>query len=253
MEFLSKKIKNYESTLAFKNYWYGIFINPFFITRKQLYEKIDEFSSSLGPVLKILDVGCGAKPYETLFNCEKYIGIDIKGGGLDDTTKKVDKFFDGKKIPYPANTFDVVIATEVLEHVQSTERLLEEMKRVLKPKGKIFLTMPFVWPEHGIPYDFQRYTSYKHKDILIKQGFKKITIQGTTGVFGTCGQLLSDFLYDQINKKIWSTKIRYGIQFLLVRILTICFCFPIQLVFEIADRCARRKGIPLDFIVTANK
>mgnify|MGYP001606918464 CR=1 FL=1 len=250
---IEEVIKSWELTAAFNGQWYGIFINPFYITRRQIFEAVRDFANTISSDAVVLDVGCGMKPYRSLWKTKHYIGIDVKGGGLKDQAKKADKYFDGQNIPYTAKKFDVVIATEVLEHVEFPEKLLQEVQRVLKPKGKLFLTMPFVWPEHGIPFDFQRYTSFKHRKILSKCGFKTLSVKSTTGAFGTCGQVLSDFIYAELSGWIWRSGFPYGMNFILVRLVTFIFLFPIQLIFEILDTIFKRKGITLDFVVIAEK
>ena len=242
-----------ESSVAFSDKWYGIIFNPFYITRKQLFAAVKKFAYLVSDNDKFLDVGCGTKPYRKLFKSGEYVGIDVRGGGLIDKTKIVDKFFDGVKIPYKSKSFDVVIATEVLEHAVFPEKLMAEMSRVLKPGGKLFITMPFVWPEHGLPFDFQRYTSFKHKKLTGQNGLKIVSVNRTTGVFGTCGQLLSDFYYNELSKLIFKSDLSYGTQFILFRICCFLLCFPTQLIFEIADIIFKRRGITLDFVVTAQK
>lgn len=252
MNKLEKVLVSIESNSAFGIPWYSIFVNPFYITRRQILLSVQNLSRMVPPNSRVLDVGCGTKPYEKLFRTKQYIGIDIKNENRHGQ-KNVDEFFDGLKIPYKDGTFDVVFTTEVLEHTQYPEKLLDEMKRVLKRGGILFVSMPFVWPEHGTPFDFQRYTSFKHEQLLSKLNLKKISINHTTGVFGTCGQLLSDFYFGWISKAIFESKLRYGVQFILFRIVTFFLCFPTQFMFECADILVGRKGITLDFIIVAQK
>ncbi len=95
-------IKNFALDHLFRPRWYSIFINPYFIARYFLLKEIRNFSNQFESCNKIiLDVGCGIKPYESLFKNSKYIGIDIEGGGHKDEFKKVDKYFDGKKFLFP--------------------------------------------------------------------------------------------------------------------------------------------------------
>ena len=253
MRKITELIQSWELTASFEDKWYGIFVNPFYITRKQLFYAVKDLAETVSPQASVLDVGCGMKPYQKLWKTKNYLGIDVHGGGLKDQAKKPDKYFDGQKIPYSSTRFDVVIATEVLEHVEFPEKLLQEVKRVLKPGGQLFLTMPFVWPEHGIPFDFQRYTSFRHERLLADRGFKVLTIKPTTGAFGTCGQILSDFLYGELAKLVWKSDLSYGVNFLLIRILTLAVCFPTQLTFELLDIISERRGITLDFVVIAKK
>jgi ubiquinone/menaquinone biosynthesis C-methylase UbiE len=63
---------------------------------------------------KILDIGCGIKPYRHLFTSSSYTGIDIAGGGHEDRAKTVDAYYDGHNIPFPNQSFDTIICTQVL-------------------------------------------------------------------------------------------------------------------------------------------
>lgn len=253
-----KKIENIiiaiERKHAFDPAWYSIIFHPFFITRRALVKKMRVFAIECGENKKILDVGCGVKPYRELFKADTYIGIDVDGGGLSDEVKKVDHFFDGKNIPFPDGHFDVVICSEVLEHAEYPEYLLKEMRRVIRPEGKLFLTMPFVWPEHGIPFDFQRFTTFKHLKILKENDFENITIEPTTGAFGTCGQILSDFFVYMLTQKISnmsSAGLGHKIKFILQRLVIIFFCFPTQLIFLGLDVLFNKKGLTLDYAIKA--
>lgn len=112
---------------------------------------------------KILDVGCGFKPWESLFDSNvNYIGIDF------DKQKSDADFVGGaESLPFKDNEFDALIYSEVLEHVGDLTMAISEMRRVVKNGGFVFCSSPFMFPEHGIPYDFQRLTKYFYKKIFI--------------------------------------------------------------------------------------
>ena len=78
------------------------------------------------------------------------------------------------------NSIDVVNAIELFEHVEKIEQGLKECYRVLKKNGTMILSVPFLYPIHADPYDFQRWTKRKWKLELKKVGFKiqKIEIMG---------------------------------------------------------------------------
>jgi len=155
----------------------GFFINHNYNIRRLLYDSLKKNAAELSG--KILDFGCGSKPYEHLFvNATEYIGIDYEIEGRTENLDKIDFFYDGKHIPFEDNTFDSILCTEVLEHVFNIDELLSEFHRVLKPNGKAIITTPFMWEEHEMPHDFARYTSvaviflYEKHNFLIKTQFK---------------------------------------------------------------------------------
>ena len=102
----------------------------------------------------VLDVGCGAKPYEkTWFSgAQKYVGLDYSA-----EKSKADVIGSALDLPFPDQSFETVVCTEVLEHVPNPLRALTEMRRVLKTGGMLVLTTPMYWPRHEVPYDFFRY------------------------------------------------------------------------------------------------
>ena len=126
---------------------------------------------------KILDVGCGKKIYRNIFLKNEYLGIDVKVSGRKKEEKYADLYFDGENIPFEDNYFDFIICTEVLEHCSNPSKLISEIYRVLKAKGRALITVPFIWGEHEIPYDFRRYTSYGFKKDIKNVGFKIIKFQ----------------------------------------------------------------------------
>ncbi len=136
----------------------SVLINPFYFTRKRLYKAMKEMAPDLSG--RLLDFGCGSKPYKRLCtHVTEYIGVDMENEGHDHTNEEVDFYYDGKTLPFENESFDAVLCSEVLEHVPDLDAALTELIRVLKPNGKMLITVPFVWPEHELPYDFRRFTA----------------------------------------------------------------------------------------------
>jgi len=124
---------------------------------------------------KVLDVGCGGKPYQAFFKCESYIGIDLETGDLErNEYNAADFYYDGLTIPFGNDSFDQVVSTEVIEHVADPILFMQEINRVLKPGGIVMLTTPFVWHEHGVPFDYQRLTYYGMDNLMKKTGFREV-------------------------------------------------------------------------------
>ena len=149
--------------------WLGIFVNPFYLARAGLCEAITQFAPRLNG--RLLDVGCGTKPYQRLFRTVDYVGLDI-----DSNTSRqrgiADFFYSGDIFPFDNISFDSVICNQVLEHVFNPDEFLGEIVRVLKPGGKLLLTVPFVWDEHEQPHDYARYSSFGLHRLLEKQGLR---------------------------------------------------------------------------------
>jgi ubiquinone/menaquinone biosynthesis C-methylase UbiE len=178
----------------------GLWINPFFIIRKGLINGVKEISAHIKGG-KLLDVGCGSKPYKEFFDVDEYIGIDIEVSGHEHYSSHIDMYYDGKSIPFTDNFFDHVFSSEVFEHVFNIDELLNEINRVLKDGGTFCFTCPFVWDEHEQPYDFARYTSFAIDHLLSKHGFKLIKLSKSTFYFQTVVQMLSAFVYQHVLPK----------------------------------------------------
>src|SRR5690242_11206308 len=80
---------------------------------------------------KVMDFGCGIKPYESLFTVDEYIGVDFIGEGETYAKTKVDVIYDGKTLPFPDESFDSIFSTEVAEHIFNLEEIIKELQRVL--------------------------------------------------------------------------------------------------------------------------
>ena len=170
----------------------GIFVNPFYLTRKALLNNIKLISGEITG--KTLDVGCGTKPYKKYFNSSEYIGLEVENT-INKEEKKVDVFYNGDKIPYEEKEFDSVISSQVLEHVFEPQQFLCEINRVLKSNGKLLLTVPFIWDEHEQPFDYGRYSSFGLKDLLEKNGFKIIRHIKSLNDISAVFQLFNAYFY----------------------------------------------------------
>ena len=149
---------------------WGALVFPYHIIRSALYHALLPFAGQVEG--RVLDFGCGSKPYESLFGrAREYIGVDVAQSSHDHTNSKVDVFFDGAQLPFDDESFDCVVCFEVLEHVPDLDLALGEISRVLKPDGKFLASIPFAYPEHETPFDFRRLTEFAVRDSWDQAGF----------------------------------------------------------------------------------
>lgn len=154
---------------------------------------------------EVLDSGCGSMPYKQLIlangKVKGYKGLDIETG-INYQDVKPDFLWDGNLMPFEDQRFDVVISTEVLEHVPEPEKYLLEVRRVLKPGGIFFFTVPFLMSLHEIPHDYYRYTPYALDRIFKKVGFEDIEIKAMGGYHAAVAQMLGLW----VNMYLWGKK-----------------------------------------------
>ncbi len=205
-----EKIKEAQFIVNKKNKMVTFWTCPFYFVRKNLYENILYYAPKLQG--SILDFGCGAKPYTSLFcNCTEYIGLDIEQSGHAHEGESVDIYYDGKMIPFEDCHFDNIFSSEVFEHVSNLEEMLDELHRVLKSGGLMLITVPFVWNEHEVPYDFKRYTSFGIRIELEKHGFEILDYRKTTSFIEMIYQMKAEYYRAQFSG-IKSLKIKHLLQ-----------------------------------------
>ena len=129
----------------------------------------------------VLDVGCGLSPFKFMLDPSqtKYFGIDIADAEKFDYKNPDITPFNGEDIPFKNDEFDGVLCTEVLEHVQNYQKLIDEMYRVMKKGSKAIITIPWSARYHYIPYDFFRYTPSSLKTMFKQFSEVKIQNRGT--------------------------------------------------------------------------
>lgn len=190
---------NYLMKQSFEPGLLGIFVNPFYFIRKGLFKGIVRNRSYLHG--DMLDFGCGRKPYKRLINVNKYVGVDLEISGHSHENSQIDVFYDGSAIPFANESFDSFLCSEVFEHLFNLEKIIEELHRVLKVGGTGLITVPFVWPEHEIPYDYGRYTSFGMKSLLERKGFKIVSMEKTGHFIECLFQLLAFYINRIYNSK----------------------------------------------------
>ncbi|KKP36084.1 MAG: Methyltransferase type 11 [candidate division TM6 bacterium GW2011_GWF2_32_72] len=119
---------------------------------------VEQKTFTISAGAKVLDVGAGTCPYKNLFKHCEYRTHDFKkyeGPKLDAKEYgHIDYVSDICSIPVKDSSFDVILCTEVLEHVPMPIDALQEMARILKPGGRLFLTAPFTAGQHQLPFHY---------------------------------------------------------------------------------------------------
>ena len=193
---ITKRVKKFYNAQRFLPSAFGILFNPYWFVRRNLYKAILANKKYLKG--RLLDFGCGDKPYKELLNVKEYIGLDIVKSGHRHKNEQIDVFYDGKTIPFGNNHFDSVFSSEAFEHVSNLDEIIKELHRVLKPGGYILITVPFVWNEHEAPLDYARYTSFGLKRLLVESGFKIVSFKKSANYVETLFQMWDTFVFESI-------------------------------------------------------
>jgi SAM-dependent methyltransferase len=142
----------------------------------------------------VLDVGAGSAPYRPLFAHCDYQTQDFAQLAPDQLRglqgySQITYVCDATAIPVPAGTFDVVLCTEVLEHVPDPKALVQELSRILKPKGTLLMTAPLGSGLHQEPYHYYGgFTPFWFQRFLTEAGFTNIQCLPNGGFYRLYGQ-----------------------------------------------------------------
>lgn len=221
----------------------GLLINPFYFARRGLYRGIKSFSHKISG--NVLDVGCGNKPYEELFECNRYIGLEYDTKENRES-KKADFFYDGKTFPFANEEFDSIICNEVLEHIFNPNEFLAEITRVMKKGAYGIFTVPFVWDEHEQPFDYARYSSFGLKHVLELGGLEVIEMKKTNNDLAVIFQLINVYIYKKIARNSRVNRIKR------VAINLLCFSFNL-LGLVLSCALPKNNDLYLDNIVLVRK
>ena len=143
----------------------------------------------------VLDFGCGDMPYRELFPA--CVGADLPGNPLADLEVRPDG-----TLPVEDGSFDAVLSSEVLEHVEDPRTYLAESFRVLRPGGRMLLSTPgtFVW--HPDPVDYWRWTSQGLRFEIGRAGFEVVRFEGVVGLTASGLHLFHDGIAYRLPRRV---------------------------------------------------
>jgi SAM-dependent methyltransferase len=154
----------------------------------------------LGPY-RVLDVGCGGKPYEPLFArfaCE-YVGVDPV------PNPRAELVGSAEDLPVDDGTFDVVLCNQVLEHCDSPMRAVSELCRVAAPGGRLLVSTHGVMAYHPSPTDYWRWTHAGLEKLFAENGswasVRVTPASGTTACLGMMASIYLDLAFRRIGAR----------------------------------------------------
>ncbi len=153
-----------------------------------------------------LDLGAGNAKYRHIIKPKttKYTTFDMVSG------PNIDVVGDILELSFKDSSFDTVISTQVLEHVQKPWVMVSEIARVLRPGGMAIVSAPFLVPYHADPHDYFRYTKEGMSSLFSTNGFEIIECNGYGGFFGVIYEMIHFTMlnpYQGKSSKTWQVRI----------------------------------------------
>lgn len=143
----------------------------------------------------LLDLGCGNVPLYEVYKEHISDNICVDWENTLHKNPYLDYQIDlNDKLPLESKQFDTILATDLLEHIAKPELLISEITRLLKPGGKVILTVPFFYWLHEKPHDYFRYTEFALKIFCENNNLNILTLQAYGGA--------PEIILDIIAKKI---------------------------------------------------
>lgn len=146
---------------------------------------------------RVLDVGCGTKPYEEIFaaHASSYIGVDPVDNPRAELKGPVEA------IPVADGSFDVVLCNQVLEHCDDPVRAVTELRRVAAPGGRVLVTTHGVMPYHPSPTDYWRWTHAGLEKLFAENGpWSSVRVTPASGTTACLGMLVAMYLDLGLNR-----------------------------------------------------
>lgn len=137
---------------------------------------------------RLLDIGAGDKPWADMVRpfVAEHVALDHEEG--PHSKDGIELLASAYNIPADTASFDTVLCTDVLEHLEEPRRALAEAYRILAPGGHGIYTVPHIWHLHEEPRDFYRYTRHGLAYLFQQAGFEIVTIRPLCGFPATFAQ-----------------------------------------------------------------
>jgi SAM-dependent methyltransferase len=177
-----------------------LFLNPLYLSKRQFRSAFLRYQSHFHG--RILDIGCGIKPFKKFLTNSEYIGMEFKAGAEPNICAIAEQ------LPFCDKSFDTVLCTEMLEHVPEPSQVLSECSRVMKPGAKLYITAPMTWYLHYEPNDYYRFTKYGIQYLCEKAGFDVVSLERLGGFTMYLCLRISEYLHGFLYKYLlWPLKV----------------------------------------------
>jgi SAM-dependent methyltransferase len=143
------------------------------------------------PGKRVLDVGCGLKPYHPFFaGAAAYVGVDVQENPNADLHGPIEA------LPVEDGSFDIVLCTQVLEHVDDPPQAIRELHRVTAPGGRVLASTHGTMVYHPNPVDHWRWTHTGLERLFASNGsWASIAVEPGAGTTAALAMLVARSLH----------------------------------------------------------
>lgn len=180
--------------------WYSLrryYIDEFFLRQARNFHSEE----------MILDIGGNKTRKRGRFNIDCYSN-NVTYTNIDQQ-KGVDVLADAGALPFQDSSFDIVICAEILEHIYDPSKVISEALRILRPNGRLLITVPFLFRIHPDPCDYGRYTNFYWQRLLVDIGFAKLSIKQQGEFWSVLLDMLREYFYQKSKNARWQRGVIY--------------------------------------------
>lgn len=190
------------------------FIVP--VLRRQIEYALAEFGTPAPQQGRVLDIGCGSQPFRKHLEAigYKYIGLDIQQnleGSVDITCSIDDESIAPELGQY--GPFDLILCTEVMEHVADWRAAFRNLARLTRPGGRIVITCPHFYMLHEEPYDFWRPTPHILRYFAVREGLDVAYQEAGGDGWDVLGTLLGSCHPSAVDRRLISRGLAICVRF----------------------------------------
>lgn len=198
--------KNVLKQTFVKNLLANNLLNKQFITESRLRRDVLAALAAHAQGVMI-DVGCGSKPYEAeiLGNTKisRYVGMEYIGAVdyFGTAYQNLELCGDAQRLAFCDEAADVILCSEVLEHLPEPLLAISEAHRILKPGGTYIVTVPSTFKFHMEPHDYHRFTKHGLRYQLSSRGFEVLDLRNRGHAPAALGQAVVSYLHDALVRR----------------------------------------------------
>ncbi|MBL7960806.1 class I SAM-dependent methyltransferase [bacterium] len=187
----------------------------------------------------LLDCGCGHVPYYEIYKDKVVDTICIDWPNSLHRNELLDHYVNlNERLPFDDKSFDTILLTDVLEHIQNPGLLMSELSRLLKPGAKLLVMVPFFYRLHEVPHDYYRYTEFALKGFCESNNLSVVELEPYGGFY--------DIIFDLLNKKFVKNRFQ-------LKLLEFFYSLISSTKFYKSSKTNQSRKYPLGYCLVAKK